>query len=263
MSCNHKLIGEGYYASVFRCISGDTGDTGDTGDKKVIKIADSDDILTSELQLMSRLPKNDFYVNVDEIYISKMSKEEIKSIFSIDFDNKGNLYDLYKKQKYLLKTTMPYIEGDSLSIINGFLPNKFRRETQKIINLELWSSILRSFIILYYEIKLLNKHGIIHGDLNEGNIIFNKSKNKMFIIDFNSLTFDKQIHTLVDTKDMKKIFSDILSAGLYNKKIKDFMVDTELIDEDIIKMLNNNVSRSNFNYSFITDSFVDDFYDSI
>lgn len=161
---------------------------------------------------------------VEKIYNGNVDKERISRLKSASNNAKGfNRY--YGDGSAVVMVNQNIDKTLSVSVklkkIEGYSLNDILLLDNKKIKEEIVSSI-ESTHPAEYLAKELQEKGIIHHDINEGNIIYNE--NKFFIVDFDSANFmqEGQPASSSHTESMRKkfnfVFNDFLRKIKINRK---------------------------------------------
>jgi hypothetical protein len=210
-------------------------------DNRIIKFSHNTENIKKEFINIKLLPYNDFYYNIEEVKISRVTNDE----YNIIVNECKSLSKKFIKMKdnFLLKLEMPMINGITLESILIFYKSTWAPKSTNIIDIDLFINILKAYSILFIGIINLNiTYNIYHNDLNNRNIIYDNDKNKFMIIDFEAITFDIDEYG-ENNKDISNLnihLKEIINMGAYNKQINEWIIQNNIRHislEDIITKL--------------------------
>lgn len=223
------FVGEGSYCRVYRYKKNNS---------VVLKVGENS-IVKDDYDKIKMLPKRDFYIDPDFIFLMKCSDEENEYFLRFDPIIKTNL----EKDGFNYKLIMPFLKGLTLEdYISKFKSREFLYSDSRVyIKLDEWKNLLISLFQLKNKIKRMNDiDRIFHNDLNASNIIYDYIDCKMSIIDFNTLTFELPFE--YGSSDHDSII-DIIKFCIYelsvSPEIFNFIKIKRLNVDDIIKDSNN------------------------
>lgn len=178
----------------------------------ILKIINNINILKPEPITFEKIVENTYY------YILSWVDGITLTEFAIKNDEKA-LYDVGLK----IGNTMSKIHKNKYSNIN--LEDKIIKMVNKIKNFENINFDYKNLILEYLKSNLIflqnQPKSIIHGDLNQDNIIICKNNN-IGIIDFGNANIDYSYRDTHQIQMYNRFLSESLSTGIINQYIADF-----------------------------------------
>ena len=282
----HKLIGEGSYGCIYSPNISCMGDNVDSEYISKIQILNNMEfaqfnIINSkdefnEMNLMVGIIRETYFgkfiTNMDSYYqyfapIIKSCQVDINILQNIEKNKchlfRDNITNQDKDEKKYISSKITFIDGPKLNIVFSKLIGENKINEQ----------IIKTFYHLMKGLKLLNK-SIIHYDLKNDNIIFDKKRGIPIIIDF-GLSFN--ISSLLNAETPQQL--ENIFYIYYNKylpwcfeiSVLSYIVQNILFDDEKIKTdINSEININEINklksviyYDFIKKKVLDPFVGNI
>lgn len=236
------LIAEGGYGCIYYPSLNEFGEE-ETNNNFVSKIQIINDNALNEIYIGNIIKNINGYINHFAPVIDSNNLNQKK--ISYNNINKCSIIKSKKKQDKITILKMDYIDGTTFD--QHIIDEKNNRE--------LTFNIINSFIHITKAIKILIENKIVHFDLKEDNIMFNKKRKLPILIDFGLSRKFNNIENLSKNFDSLKKYFYIFAPRYYIWSIEiHFLcylinVKQNVSNDDIINIVNQYIKKNPiFNY---------------